>query len=335
MHTGKSYKLGEFLFWTRRSVFRLTILGIIAAVLYELFNLKWLAIPFTIIALLGTATAFIISFRNQETYNRTWEARQIWGATISASRSWAMMCKDFLHDVNRSRELIYRHLAWLTAVRYQLRAPRDWETVNKKHNKEYRQYYSVPETATPLEQELKKYISQEEITAILSTKNKATQLMSLQGDALKRLREEKSLDEFRFLDMHSALRDLSDHQGKSERIKNFPYPRQHATINGIFVKLFCILLPFSLLDEFNKLNEGMTGFLQGKMVWFVIPFSVLISWVFICLEQVGESTENPFEGSANDVPISQMSRNVEIDIREMLNEADLPSPLQPMNNIIL
>jgi putative membrane protein len=335
MHAGKSYKLGEFLFWTRRSIFRLTILGIIATILYELFDLKWLAIPFTIIALLGTATAFIISFRNQETYNRTWEARQIWGATISASRSWALMCRDFLHNVDESRKLIYRHLAWLTALRYQLRAPRDWETVSKKHNKEYRQYYSVPETATPLEQELKKYISQEEMTAILSTKNRATQLMSLQGDALKRLREEKSLDEFRFLDMHSALRDLSDHQGKSERIKNFPYPRQHATINGIFVKLFCILLPFSLLDEFNKLNEGMTGFLQGKMVWFVIPFSVLISWVFTCLEQVGESTENPFEGSANDVPISQMSRNVEIDIREMLNETDLPSPLQPMNNIIL
>ena len=335
MHAGKSYKLGEFLFWTRRSIFRLTILGIIATILYELFDLKWLAIPFTIIALLGTATAFIISFRNQETYNRTWEARQIWGATISASRSWALMCRDFLHNVDESRKLIYRHLAWLTALRYQLRAPKDWETVSKKHNKEYRQYYSVPETATPLEQELKKYISQEEMTAILSTKNRATQLMSLQGDALKRLREEKSLDEFRFLDMHSALRDLSDHQGKSERIKNFPYPRQHATINGIFVKLFCILLPFSLLDEFNKLNEGMTGFLQGKMVWFVIPFSVLISWVFTCLEQVGESTENPFEGSANDVPISQMSRNVEIDRREMLNETDLPSPLEPMNNIIL
>src|SRR6187401_590496 len=125
MHTGKSYKLGEFLFWTRRSVFRLTILGIIAAVLYELFDLKWLAIPFTIIGLLGTATAFIITFRNQETYNRTWEARQIWGATMSASRSWAMMCRDFLHNTDKVKELIYRHFAWLTALRYQLRSHRN------------------------------------------------------------------------------------------------------------------------------------------------------------------------------------------------------------------
>jgi putative membrane protein len=71
------------------------------------------------------------------------------------------------------------------------------------------------------------------------------------------------------------------------------------------------------------------------MVWFVIPFSVLISWVYTSLEQVGESTENPFEGSANDVPISQMCRAVEIDIREMLAENDLPPTLQPQNNIVL
>jgi len=75
--------------------------------------------------------------------------------------------------------------------------------------------------------------------------------------------------------------------------------------------------------------------LKGYMGWFVIPFSVLISWVYTSLDQVGESTENPFEGSPNDVPISQMSRTVEIDIREMLGETDLPPVLQPKNNIIL
>src|SRR5258705_3482664 len=135
--------------------------------------------------------------------------------------------------------------------------------------------------------------------------------------------------------MHTLLREFSDHQGKSERIKNFPYPRQYATVNTLFVKLCCILLPFALLGECNNLNDGISGGLKGYMVWFVIPFSVMISWVYTSLDQVGESTENPFEGSANDVPISQISRTVEIDIREMLGETDLPSPFTPQNNIIL
>ena len=71
------------------------------------------------------------------------------------------------------------------------------------------------------------------------------------------------------------------------------------------------------------------------MVWLVIPFSVLISWMYMSLERVGESTENPFEGNANDVPIAQMCRTAEIDLRELLGEANLPAPLEPKNNIVL
>lgn len=44
------------------------------------------------------------------------------------------------------------------------------------------------------------------------------------------------------------------------------------------------------------------------MVWLIIPFSVIISWMYASFGQVGESTENPFEGNANDVPISQISK---------------------------
>lgn len=335
MHAGKSYKLGEFLYWTRKNIIILLLIGIAAPVLYEVIGLKWLAIPFTIVGLLGTATAFIITFRNQETYNRTWEARQIWGAVMSGTRSWVMMSRDFFHDKVKSTEMVYRHLAWLTALRYQLRIPKNWEYQGKLYNKEYRKFYSVPEMEVPLEHELSKYIGGDEIAAVLDTNNRATQLLGLQSQALKKHREDEALEEFRFLDMHGVLRELSENQGKAERIKNFPYPRQYATINGIFVKLFCILLPFSLLEEFDRLNEKVSGVLEGNMIWFIIPFSVIVSWVFTSLEQVGESTENPFEGSANDVPISQMSRSIEIDAREMLGEVELPAVLHPQKDIVL
>jgi ion channel-forming bestrophin family protein len=335
MHTGKSYKLSEFLFWTRRSILWLLLVSTIPVVLYQVFNVKWIAIPWSIVALLGTATAFIVGFRNVQTYNRTWEARQIWGAAMSASRSWALMCRDFIEDSNRSREIIYRHFAWLTALRYQLRSERSWETTNKAYNREYKKHYSIPEKDTPLEVELAKYITKEEVEIVLSKNNKATHLLSLQSDALKGLYKEGVVDNFRFMDMHAALREFSGHQGKSERIKNFPYPRQYATINTFLVKLFCILLPFALLAEFNDLNDEVAGTLKGYMVWFAIPFSALVSWIYTSLDQVGESTENPFEGNANDIPISQMSRLVEIDIREMLAEVDLPPALQVQNNIIL
>lgn len=135
--------------------------------------------------------------------------------------------------------------------------------------------------------------------------------------------------------MQRAIKELYTQQGRSERIKDFPYPRQFSTINSMFVKLFSFLLPFGLLREFDKLNESVEGIMKGNMVWLVIPFSGLIAWIYTSLDQVGESTENPFEGNANDVPISQMCRAIEIDLREMLQETDLPSPMMPKNNIIL
>lgn len=335
MHIGKSYSLPEFLFWTRRNLLLPFIIGVISTALYALADFKWIAVPWTAVALLGTATAFMVGFKNLQTYNRTWEARQIWGAVVSNSRAFGIMSRDFMNNKDRSKELVYRHFAWLTALRYQLRISRDWETTSKPYNNEYKKFYSIPEHETPLEEELRKYISDDELKYILTTNNRAGQLMSLQAKAVKELYSDGLIDGLKFYDMHKAVREFYDHQGRSERIKNFPYPRQYATINAFFVKLFCILLPFGLLAEFDRLNEGMTGFMAGQMVWFVIPFSVLISWVYTSLEQVGESTENPFEGSANDVPISQMSRTVEIDIREMFGETDLPSALQSRNNIIL
>lgn len=335
MHIGQSYKLLEFLLWTRRNIYWLFVIGAIPTILYQVLQWKWIALPWTVVALLGTATAFIVGFKNTQTYSRTWEARQIWGSILNSSRAWGIMCRDYMDDVKASKELIYRHFAWLTALRYQMRESKAWESTHKIYNKEYMAYYSIPEKESTLELELAKYIPAEEVLQIMATKNKAVQLLGLQSKTIKELYDQGILDNFRFLEMHKLITTLYDHQGKSERIKNFPYPRQFATVSSMFVKLFCIMLPFSMLKDFDKLNENIGGIMQGQMVWLVIPFSMLISWVYTSLEQVGESTENPFEGSANDVPISQMSRTIEIDMREMLGETDLPPALQPKNNIIL
>ena len=71
-----------------------------------------------------------------------------------------------------------------------------------------------------------------------------------------------------------------------------------------------------------------------NFVWMTIPFAALSGWIFTTMERIGETSENPFEGSANDVPITTISRNIEIDLMEML---DLPHQLKPLtaqNNIL-
>ena len=196
-------------------------------------------------------------------------------------------------------------------------------------------YYSIPELQTPLETELAKFLPDAELVQILSTRSKATQILGHQSKAIKGLLASQVIVVSHFVDMHKSIKDLLSQQGRCERIKDFPYPRQFASINSFFIKLFCLLLPFGLLREFDRLNESVEGVFKGHMVWLVIPFSVLISWMYTSLGRVGESTESPFEGNANDISISQMCRTAEIDLREMLGETDLPSPLEPTNNIVL
>jgi len=335
MHTGKSYKLSSFLFWTRRNIYRSILIAVIAVVLYQLLHIKFVAIPWTVVALLGTATAFTIGFKNVQTYNRSAEAAAVWGAILNNSRAWGIMIRDFLDDNTTTKELIYRQLAWVTALRYQMRCTRAWETLSRSHNNEFKKFYTIPEMETPEEEALATYLSPAELQYITSVKNKATQLISLQSIAIKKLYGDKKIESWKYLELQKSISNFLDQQGKSERIKNYPYPRQYATVNSFFVQLFCWLLPFGMLSEFDKLNEGTTGYWQGNMVWLLIPFSILISWVYTSLEQVGESTENPFEGNANDIPLAQINRTIEIDLREVLGEKDLPPALQPENDIIL
>src|SRR5262245_51152677 len=189
MHIGKSYGVSEFLDWTRRDIYILIVLGTAAVVAYRVGNLKWLGIPWAVVALLGTATAFIVGFKNLQTYNRAWEARQIWGDIVGGRRAWGTMCRDFFNDPAQSKLLIYRQLAWLTALCSQMQEPRPWETtVAKAPNREYqKKHYTVPENEIALETELAKYLPAAELQRILPAKSKATQIMALQSNTLKEL----------------------------------------------------------------------------------------------------------------------------------------------------
>lgn len=338
MNTGSHYKLYHFIPWTRKKMYKMLILSIVPTVLFYFLGWKWLAIPWVPVALLGTAAAFISGFKNTQTYNRSWEARQIYGAIINNSRSFGILVKDFIRMDDKVKEsalhqqIIYRHFAWLTALRFQLRETKSWEHVKtKSYNKEYLQYYKVPEWESKLEDELKEFLRDDELQYVLFTKNRATQIIALQSAQLRKLNEEGKISDYNYTALENQFKELYDQQGKCERIKNFPYPRQFSSINLYFTNALCFLLPLGFLGEFSKMAEKF----GDNIVWLTIPFSVLLGWVFLVLEQIGESTENPFEGNANDIPITQISRNIEIDLREMLGEKELPPALQPVNNIVM
>lgn len=335
MNTSSHYKLQHFIPWTRQKIYKMLLLSIFPTALFYFLGWNWLAIPWVPVALIGTATAFISGFKNTQTYNRTWEARQIYGSIINSSRTLGIMTKDFVRGNNEKelhKEILYRHFAWLTALRFQLRETKSWENVKtKSYNREYLKYYKVPEWESSLDEELKSFLPENERQHILSTKNRATQILAHQSERLKELNKQGIITDFNYVAFENQLKDLYDQQGKAERIKNFPYPRQFSSINLYFTNVLCFLIPFGFIGELSKHTEKFGDW----FIWLAVPLSVLVGWVFLVLEQIGESTENPFEGSANDIPITQISRMIEIDLREMLGEKELPPAVQAENNILM
>lgn len=367
MYTKRIFPLKGVLKWTRKRLILFFVLAAVPVILFDVVGLKWLYVPWLPLGVLGTAVAFLVGFKNNASYDRLWEARKIWGGIVNTSRSWTVMVKDFINNNNSNKvlskdelfklhkELVLRHVAWLTALRYQLRKDRPWEMHIKKvkANIEFKESnYSVYEDTVPIENVIKNYMSENEFKEVFSKGNQASQILGIQSRRLKALMQEGYINNFRHMEMEKILVELYTLQGKCERIKNFPYPRQYATMNYIFVWLFILMLPFGMMEGFETIGENIMNelalqksqsywgyeiqiFIAKNFVWFTIPFSAMLSWVFHTMEEIGEHTENPFEGGVNDVPITDLSRSIEIDIRQLIDDTNIPEPYVWQNDIVM
>jgi putative membrane protein len=333
MHVGNHYSLPDVVRWTRRDVYLLFAISAVPTVLYAGLGQRWLALPWVPVGLLGTAVAFVTGFKNNAAYNRVWEARQIWGGIVNASRTFAMMVRDMptgdAHQLAADRAAFgRRHIAWLTALRYQLREPRGWEHMSLPHNAEYRStWFTVAELAGDADAQLARSLSPAEMGRLAGITNRAAFLLGMHSEHLAALAARGALTEQRHVALAKVVAELVDQQGRAERIKNFPYPRQFATVNLVFMRLFIVAVPLGLLPELAKFGDAHA--------WLTIPVATLLTWVFHTLERVGESAENPFEGGSNDVPITQLARAIEIDVRQLLDLGDVPPPLAPVHQILM
>jgi putative membrane protein len=342
MHIKKTYSAFELAMWTRFETFLFLAIILVWVVLYYFFDLSWLKIPWTPLALIGTAVAFVIGFQNNSAYGRIWEARKIWGGIVNTSRTFGMLVQDMLTNEHTSspmsedelkneiKILTYRHIGWMTALRHAMRTPMPWETtVSQKTNQEWG--LRPPEKETSLEADLQPYISGEDFEYVMRKKNKQTALLYLQSHHLRKLKERGIIWEFSFLHLEGLVEELFSLQGKSERIKNFPYPRQFATLNHFFMWIFVLLLPLALVPQFAEISEGFAKdhpFISEIFIWLSVPIYVIVAWIFHTMERIGRTGENPFEGTSNDVPISTIARGIEIDLRQNMGESDAEIPEQ-------
>lgn len=267
-------------------------------------SMHWtdVGIPFSAIAALGSALAIFLGFRNSAAYDRWWEARKIWGALVNDSRTWARQVVAWVESQTEDEaqawrvELIHRHLAFVHGLSHHLRKQR-----------------------AELLHAARRFVPEAEATRYEEVPNVVTAILIRQGQRVADARAEGRIEHFRHLQMDSMLTRLSDIQGKCERIKNTPLPRQYDAFPRWFVYAYGMMLPFGLVHPIG---------------WGAVPVAAFVAILFVALEMSGRQIENPFENSFMDTPMTALSITIERDLRAALGEP-LPQPIQPSDQGIL
>lgn len=246
--------------------------------------------PLTIPAFIGTAISILLSFKLNQSYDRWWEARKVWGAIVNDSRSFVIQLLTLTAKDNEGivRKNAFRQIARCYSLGQSLRG------------------------LNPIDN-LEKLISGEEIEEIKQHSNKPLALLHLHGVDIKELKENKQLEIFAQIQMDNTIVRLCDSQGKAERIKTTVFPVTYRLFLHAIIYLFVITLSIALKDV---------------ATFFEIPLLLLISAAFFLLEKSATHMQDPFENKPTDTAVTAIARTIEINIKQLLKETQIPKPHQ-------
>lgn len=329
MYVNRHYHIWSTVRWSKKPLINGFLYSAGVILFFEITKIPFY-LPWEPISVIGIAVAFYLGFKNNSSYDRAWEARKIWGGIINDSRSFAsgVITLPLEEQVpfERKKEIIRRHLAWVLALKHAMRKGKTWEHNGALENLVFTPHFRE-EALQGVFSEIEKYLSKEEFEALKSSPNMCTEILTNQTKAIKALEDEGMISEFKHIWLHELITRLYEDQGMTERIKGYPFPRQYAS-TGLFINyIFCALIPFGLLDIFIQS--------QNLHYWMTIPFSGIIIWIFFLVDRIGDYSENPFESAYNDVPISSISRTIEIDLLHMIGEKELPSAYPVENGFLM
>jgi putative membrane protein len=295
--------------------------------------------PAPILTIIGSALAIILAFKNQQCYARFNDALALSGQLITSSLVLANKLALAAGDPaaapsdRRLKDIFYRHFAWLTALRFFLRDRKFWENTLESGNLRFLAKLPTPESQSLLKDELRACLSDAELQAfIMHRGDKEALILHWQYEAIARLYNDKAISELMLTVLAAALDELARVQGALKRIKSYPYARNYYSIAVMLVKIFVVMLPFGFFPYAQDL--GRAAGIGHWTAWLNVPFSVVVGWAFVSLEKVGENSSNPFEGGANDVPISFIARRIEIEMRLMLGEDTDLKPIEAKDSIL-
>lgn len=260
------------------------------------FELRLDAVPFSLI---GMTLAIFLGFRNNVCYERYREGRALWGQVLIAGRNFARQSLTLIEAPGAEQSALHRRLLYLTvafahALRHELRGS------------------DVAESLRPL-------LDAASLERVLAARSPAQSLLLELGGELSQCRRRGWLAPYPALALEGQLDALSTALAGCERIRNTPVPFAYTLLMHRTIFVYCLLLPFGLLEGVGLMTPVLAG---------------VLAYTFFGLDAVGSQVEEPFGTRPHQLPLNALCRTLEIDLRQMLGERDLPEPLQPQRCVL-
>lgn len=266
-----------------------TAFAILVTVLHgRLFQWK---IPLTFVpfSLIGLTLAIFLGFRNGTSYARYWEARTLWGSVLNNTRTLLRQALTLADAPAEVRPLAARLIAFVHALRHQLRR-------------------------TDPAADFERLLTAEDRARLQPVLYKPSMLLLMAGEWLRDRRQAGDIAPAIVPAMDAPLSHLNEALGGCERIASTPIPFTYSVIIHRTIYLYCVLLPFGLVDSIGPTTPVIVAF---------------IAYTFFALEALGAEIEEPFGTAANDLALDAMSAGIESTLREMMGEPQQAPRLDP------
>ncbi len=260
-------------------------------------------LPFTLI---GLAVSIFLGFRNNESYDRFWEGRQLWGRMVNVCRSYARQVLTLANapadDPEATaacgrfqRDMIFRTIAYQHAFRCQLRGDDPFPNIAR-------------------------FVEENEILPYRRHQNVAVAMLQAMGERLRWAWQQGWIHDFHLPVLEASLTEMTSVQGGCERIKSTPIPYAYTVLIHRIVGFYCLTLPFGIVAEVREMTPLVT---------------LLIAHAFLGLDAIGDEIEEPFGKHANDLPLDSITRTIEINLLEIAGEESVPDPLPSQDGLLL
>lgn len=266
------------------------VIGLLTHYLKNHFRNQIPDMPISIPAFIGTAISVLLSFKLNQSYDRWWEARKVWGGIVNDSRTFVIQMQSFIQAGNETRiqTIAHRHIAWLYSLGQALRG------------------LDPTENLAP-------YLTEADLAALQAHTNKPLAILQRNSLDLSNLQQEGQLPLFSLIQLNTTLVNFSNQMGMCERIKSTVFPATYRQYLHWIIYLFTIVLSIAL----------------GKIdIIFELPLLLAISTGFFLLEKTADSLQDPFNNQPTDTAMTAIARNIEINIRQLLGERTIPKPIE-------